>query len=113
MIDFFVDEQVILSPTVLMVSVTAVMDLATLQKNVQARFLPQENNATRKGLIRGHDTPTPKGTDYNLLTIDTDIANISTDHNHTNDPTVSEALAVTYYTHCATHPAITAVCFTL
>ena len=96
-----------------MASVAAVMDLATLHKNVQTRLLPQENNAIRKDVIPGHDTPIPKGTDYNLLTIDTDMTNISTDHSHTNDPTVSEALAVIYDTHCSTHPTIKAVHITL
>ena len=72
MIDvLFVDSQVILATTFPVPSVTAVMNLATLHKTVETRFLSQENNATRTGLIPAHDTPTCKGTDNNLLTINT------------------------------------------
>ena len=59
----FVDEQVILVTTAPMHSVTAVMNSATLHKNATIRFLPKECSATGTGLIPGHNTPTPKGTD--------------------------------------------------
>ena len=96
MIDaLFLDRQAILATTAPMCSVTAVMNLATLHKTTPTRFLPQENHATKTGLIPGHNTCTPKATDHNPLTIDTDIGGISTNHKHTADPTVTGAAAVT------------------
>ena len=65
MIDaLFVDEWVILVATVLMHSVTVAMNLATLHKTAQTRFLHQEHHATKTGFIPGHDTATPGGTDH-------------------------------------------------
>ena len=79
MIDaLFVDELVILPTTALIHSVTPVMNSATLHKTSPTRFPPQEHNATKKGLIPGHETPTTKGTDHNLPTMGTVIGDIST-----------------------------------
>ena len=44
----FVDEWVILATTAPVHSVTAVMNLATLQRTAPTRFLPQEHHATKR-----------------------------------------------------------------
>ena len=106
--DLFVDTWAILAATALMCSVAAVMNFATLHMTV--RFLPQEYHDTKTGLVPGHDTPTPKGMDHNPLTIDTDMADISANHNHTPNPTTTGAAVVIDDTHCAPHPA-TAVAY--
>ena len=103
---YFVDRQAILAATDPMCSVIAAMNLATLHKTAPTRFLSQEHHSTKIGLILGHDTLTPEGTDQNLLTIDTDMGDISTNLNHTANSTVTGAAAVTEDTHCTPHPAI-------
>ena len=100
----FTDKQVILATTALMHSVTAVMNLATLQKTAPARFLPQEHQAIKTDLIPGHNTPITKGTDHTPPTMGTDMGNISTDHNHAVITTVTGAAAVTEGTHYTPHP---------
>ena len=92
------EELVILAATDPVHSVTAVMNLATLYKTAPTRFLPQEHHITKTGLIQGHDTPTPKG--HTSPTVGTDMGDISTNHNHTTNPTVARAAAVPEGTHC-------------
>ena len=107
------DKQVILAMTAPVHSVTGAMNLATLHKIALTRFLLQKHHTTKTGLMPGHDTPTPQGTDHNPPTIDTDMKDISTDHNHTTIPNMTEAAAVTKGTHCAPHPASTVAPATL
>ena len=78
------------------------MNLTTLHKTAQARFLIQEHHTTKTGLVSGHDKPTPKGTDHNPPTIGTDIGDISANHNQTTIPTTTGAAAVTK-AHIALH----------
>ena len=111
MIDaLFVDEHVILAATALMCSVTTVMNLATLHRTAPTRFFCQEHHATKTGLIQGNDIPTSKGTDHTPPTIDMDMGDISTNHNHTTIPTVTAVAAVSEGTHHAPHPATTVAC---
>ena len=74
-------------------SVAGVMNSAALYKTAPTRFLPQEHLTTQIGLIPGHDTLTPKGTDHNPPIIDTDMGDTSPNHNHTT--TVTGAAAAT------------------
>ena len=106
MIDaLFVDEQATLDATAPVHSVTAAMNLATLQKTAPTKFLPLEYHAIKRGLIQGHNPPIPKGTDYTPCTMGTHMGEISTDHNHTTIPTRTGAAAVPEDTHHAPHPA--------
>ena len=83
MIDvLFVDEQVTLATTAPVHSVTAAVNLATLQITAPTRFIPQIHHATRTDFIQGINIPTFKGTDNTPHTMVTDIGDISTDHNH-------------------------------
>ena len=104
-----IDEWVILDATALMHSVTAMMNLATLHRTVQARFLHWEHHATMTGLIQGNDTPTHEGTDHTPPTMGTDKGDISTNHNHVAITTTTGTTAVLEYTHCTPHPATTVV----
>ena len=74
---------------------------------------PSGNHATKRGLIQGHDTPTPKGTDHIPPTMGTDMGDISTDHNHAAIPTTTGAVAVPEGTHHAPYPADTVAHATL
>ena len=69
--------------TTSMCSVTAVVKSDTLHKTVPTSFLPQEHHTTRKGLIPGHNTPTPKESDHSPPTMGTNMGDISTDHKQT------------------------------
>ena len=89
----FVDEQVIFTATALMLSVTAVMNLATLYSTATAKYLSQDHHATKTGLIQGTDIPTPKGTDHTLLIIVSDMEGISTGHSLDDIKTVTEEAA--------------------
>ena len=109
----FADRQVILAATAPMHSVTAVMNLAPLHKTEPTRFLPQEFHATKRGLLPGHDTHTPKVTDHTLPTKGTDMGNISTDHNDTTVPTATGEAAFTEGTHHPPYPATAVACPTL
>ena len=114
MIDaLFVNQKVILANTPLIHSVTAAMNSATLHKTAQTRFLPWEHHTTNRGLIQGNDTPPPKGTDHTPATMDTDMGDISTNHNHTTISTMTGAVAVPEGTYHAFHPATTAAHATL
>ena len=114
MIDvLFVDRQAILAPTALMCSITAAMNMATLDKTAPTGFLPQEHHATQTGLIPGHDTTTCKGTDQKSTHYRYRNGRHSTDHNHTINTTVTGAVEVTEGTHHAPHPDITVACATL
>ena len=77
------------------------------------KISPSGTHTTETGLIPGYDTPSPKGTDHNSFTTDTDVGVISTNPNNTANPTVSGAAAVTEGTHHALHPATTVVYATL
>ena len=113
MIDaLFVDEQIILAATVPMCSVTAAMNLATLHKTAPTRFLPQECQATKTGIIPGHNTPTPEGTGHTPPTMDADMGDISAGHSHTAISTMTGAAAVTEGKHYTPHPANTVACAT-
>ena len=80
-----------------------------MYKTVPTKFLPQQHHSTRTGLVPGHGTPTHRGTDHTPPTMDTDMAGISTSHNHTQIPTMTGVAAVTGGTHHTLHPATTAV----
>ena len=101
-----------LATTAPMHSATAAINLATLYRNAPTRFFPQNHHSTNTGLDQGHDTPTPKGTDHNSITIETDMGDISTKHNHTANPTVTGATAVTEGTHHTPHLSTTETCTT-
>ena len=114
MIDaLFVDEQVILAATAPLSSVTAVMNLATLHKTGQIIFLPKEHHATRRDLVPGYNASTHKRTDNTPPTMDTDIGDISTDHNHSDIPTRTGAATATEDTHHTPHPVTAAAQTTL
>ena len=93
MIDvLFVDAQVIVATTTLMLSVMAVMDLAILHRIAPTRLLHQEHHATKKDLIQGIDTPTTEGTDHAPIMVP-DIGDISADYSPTIIPiTIEEAV---------------------
>ena len=76
----FVDNQIILATIAPMYSVTAAMNLTIFHKTAPTRFLPQDHHATRTGLVQGHYTPTPNGTDHTPPTMGTVMVDISTDH---------------------------------
>ena len=82
------DEQVILAASASMCSVTAVMNLVTLHRTAQTRFLPQEHHTTKTDLIQGIDIPTSKGKDHIPPIMVPDMGDISANHNPT---TISSA----------------------
>ena len=94
-------------------SITPMMNLATSHKTYPTRLLLQEDLATKTGLIPGHDTPTPKWMDQNPPIIDTDMGDISIDHNHTTISTAAEAAAITKGTHHTPQSAFTVAHTTL
>ena len=74
------DKCVILAVIALIHSVTAVMNLTTLQRTAP-RFLPQKCHVTKTDLIQSMDIPIPQGTDHNPPTMVTDMVDISIKHN--------------------------------
>ena len=77
------------------------------RKTAPTRFHPQEYHATKTGLVPGHYTPTskPKGTDHNPPTMGTDMGDISTDHNHAANSTMTGAATFPEGTYCTPYPA--------
>ena len=100
----FVDKWVILATTA-PIQCYRCDDSATLHRTAPTRLLHHEYHTTKTGLIQGNDIPTPKGTDHTPHTMDTDMGNIATDHNHATVPTVTGTAAVPEGTHHGPHPA--------
>ena len=101
---FVVDEWVIVAVTAPMHSITAVMDSSTLHRTAPTRFICQEHHASKTGLIQSNNMPTPEWTDHTPPTMDTDMGNISTDHNQAAIPTATGTAAVSEGTHHTPHP---------
>ena len=80
-----------MAATALMLSVMAVMNLATLHRTAQTRFLPQEHHATKIYLVQGINTPTPKGIDHTPPTMVPDMGDILAGHSPAIVPTTTEA----------------------
>ena len=74
-----------------------------------SKIPPSETPCHQDRSHSSHNTPTPKGTDHNPLTIDTDMVDISTNHNHTANPTTTGA-AVTDGMYCTPHPSNAVAC---
>ena len=87
-----VDEQVILAATVLMPSVIAVINLATLPRTAPTRFLHQEHHTTLEYLTQGINTPTTGETDPTPIIVPA-IGDITVDHSPTPIHTTTEAAA--------------------
>ena len=91
MIDIlFVDEQVILATTALMMCAMAVMNLDTWLRAPPTRFLHQECHANMEDLIQGINTPTSSGTNYTPI-MAPDIGDITAGHNPIPIPTMTKA----------------------
>ena len=99
-----------LASTVLMPSVMAVMNLATLPRTAPTRFLLQECHATMADLIQGIDTSTLRGT-YNTTIMAPDIRDISAGHSPTPIHTVTEAAVLEGTPHTPL-PTTAAACAT-
>ena len=105
MIDvLFVYKHVILATTVLMHSITAVMNLVILHMAFSTRFLIKEHYVTKKDLVQGIDILTPKETDHTLPIMVPDMGDTSGDHSLTAILNVTGA-AVSEGRHCTPHPA--------
>ena len=108
----FVDEQVIFAATAQMLSVIAVMNLATLHRTAPTRFFLQEHHTSKTDLIQGIDIPTPEGIDQTPPIMVPGMGDISAGHSHTAIPTMTE-VAVPESTPWTPHPATTAACAAL
>ena len=103
----FVDKQVILASTAPIYSVMVVMNLTTLHRTAQRRFLPQEHHTTKTDLVQGIDITTPEGTHHTPPIMVPDIGDISAGHSPNTVPCMT-GTAVSEGTYFTPHPTTAA-----